>query len=117
MPMVQVELSDELYTRYEAAVRRLRRVVGPMTAQELAMPLMREIAALVYLAEVTEGGASPKDWSFAPSAAQSPEQAAARVVAQVRDETQRRMASILEEAKPATAEEVLARKPVLVWPA
>lgn len=117
MPIIQVELTDDQYARYLAAVRKSRQLTEDPSPQELAIPLQREVAALVYWAEVTEGGASKKDWTFLPVVSQTPAQAAQQVVTQVQEETKARMEQLLAENKPVTAEEVFAKKPSLVWPA
>lgn len=116
MPIIQVELSDDQYARYLAAVRKSRGLEGEVPPQELTAPLLREISAVVYWAEVTEGDVRAKNWSFVPKDLQTPEQAAQEVAAEVRKETERQLERMLEEDKLSTANEVRAKKPSLVWP-
>lgn len=57
-----VELTDEQYSRYQAAFEKLQQLEEPVTDEQLIAQLKREASAITYAAEIGTG--SGEGWSF-----------------------------------------------------
>lgn len=62
MPTLNVELTDEQYSRYKAGLTKLQNMEEPATDEQLIAQLKREASSITYAAEVGTGDGS--SWSF-----------------------------------------------------
>ena len=62
MPTMQVELTNEQYTRYKAGFKKLQGLDDDPTDEQLIAQLKREASAITYAAEIGSGDGS--GWSY-----------------------------------------------------
>lgn len=62
MSVLTVEFTDEQYARYKAAYKKVARLEGNPTDEQLIAQLKREAAAITYAAEIGSGNA--ESWAF-----------------------------------------------------
>ena len=62
MPTMQVELTNEQYTRYKAGFKKLQGLNDDPTDEQLIAQLKREASAITYAAEIGSGDGS--GWSY-----------------------------------------------------
>lgn len=62
MPTLNVELTDDQYTRFKTALTKLQNMEAEATDEQLIAQMKREAAAITYAVEV--GSSEPGDWQF-----------------------------------------------------
>ena len=62
MPTMQVELTNEQYSRYKAGFKKLQGLNDDPTDEQLIAQLKREASAITYAAEIGSGDGS--GWSY-----------------------------------------------------
>lgn len=60
--ILEVELTQDQYTRFKAAMTKLQNLEEPATDEMLIAQMKREAAAITYAAEV--GSGDSEGWSF-----------------------------------------------------
>lgn len=60
--ILEVELTQDQYDRFKAAMTKLQNLEEPATDEMLVAQMKREAAAITYAAEV--GGGNAEGWSF-----------------------------------------------------
>ena len=62
MPTLNVELTDDQYTRFKAAYKKYREMEVDATEEQLVAALKREAAAITYAGE--RDGIPDENWTF-----------------------------------------------------
>lgn len=64
MPMLSVELTDDQYTRFKAAFKKIKELETDPTDEQLIAAIKREAAAITYVGEDQVGKIENVEWQF-----------------------------------------------------